>query len=50
MGRNEQTTMDFVRRHDEYEKKPKLHDCFAQPTDLHASLRSPERRDLRTHL
>jgi predicted dithiol-disulfide oxidoreductase (DUF899 family) len=28
-GRNEETTMDFVRRHDEYEKKPKLHDCCA---------------------
>ena len=28
-GRNEKTTMDFVRRHDEYEKKLKLHDCCA---------------------
>jgi predicted dithiol-disulfide oxidoreductase (DUF899 family) len=28
-GRNEKTTMDFVRRHDEYEKTPKLHDCCA---------------------
>jgi predicted dithiol-disulfide oxidoreductase (DUF899 family) len=28
-GRNEKTTMDFMRRHDEYEKKPKLHDCCA---------------------
>ena len=28
-GRNEKTTMDFVRRHDEYEKAPKLHDCCA---------------------
>src|ERR1700737_1053296 len=28
-GRNEKTTMDFVRRHDEYEKKPKLHNCCA---------------------
>jgi predicted dithiol-disulfide oxidoreductase (DUF899 family) len=28
-GRNEKTTMDFVHRHDEYEKKPKLHDCCA---------------------
>jgi predicted dithiol-disulfide oxidoreductase (DUF899 family) len=28
-GRNERTTMDFVRRHDEYEKVPKLHDCCA---------------------
>jgi predicted dithiol-disulfide oxidoreductase (DUF899 family) len=28
-GRNEKTTMDFVRRHDEYEQKSKLHDCCA---------------------
>jgi predicted dithiol-disulfide oxidoreductase (DUF899 family) len=28
-GRNEQSTMDFVRRHDEYEKSPKRHDCCA---------------------
>ena len=28
-GRNEKSTMDFVRRHDEYENKPKLHDCCA---------------------
>jgi predicted dithiol-disulfide oxidoreductase (DUF899 family) len=28
-GRNEKTTMDFVRRHDEYEKASKLHDCCA---------------------
>jgi predicted dithiol-disulfide oxidoreductase (DUF899 family) len=28
-GRNEKTTMDFVRRHNEYEKAPKLHDCCA---------------------
>ncbi len=28
-GRNEKTTMDFVRRRDEYEKKPELHDCCA---------------------
>jgi predicted dithiol-disulfide oxidoreductase (DUF899 family) len=28
-GRNEKTTMDFVRRHDEYERAPKLHDCCA---------------------
>jgi predicted dithiol-disulfide oxidoreductase (DUF899 family) len=28
-GRNEKATMDFVRRHDEYEKTPKLHDCCA---------------------
>jgi predicted dithiol-disulfide oxidoreductase (DUF899 family) len=28
-GRNEKTTMDFVRRHDEYEKTPMLHDCCA---------------------
>jgi predicted dithiol-disulfide oxidoreductase (DUF899 family) len=28
-GRNEKTTMDFVHRHDEYEKAPKLHDCCA---------------------
>jgi predicted dithiol-disulfide oxidoreductase (DUF899 family) len=28
-GRNEKTTMDFVRRHDEYEKTFKLHDCCA---------------------
>jgi predicted dithiol-disulfide oxidoreductase (DUF899 family) len=27
LGRNEKATMDFVRRHDEYEKAPKLHDC-----------------------
>jgi predicted dithiol-disulfide oxidoreductase (DUF899 family) len=26
-GRNETTTMDFVRRHDEYENAPKLHAC-----------------------
>lgn len=29
MGRNERTTMDFVRRHDEYETAPKLHTCCA---------------------
>jgi predicted dithiol-disulfide oxidoreductase (DUF899 family) len=29
LGRNEKTGMDFVRRHDEYEKAPKLHDCCA---------------------
>jgi predicted dithiol-disulfide oxidoreductase (DUF899 family) len=28
-GRNEKSTMDFVRRHDEYEKKSALHDCCA---------------------
>jgi predicted dithiol-disulfide oxidoreductase (DUF899 family) len=28
-GRNEKTTMDFVRRHDEYENTAKLHDCCA---------------------
>ena len=28
-GRNEKSTMDFVRRHDEYEKAPKLRDCCA---------------------
>jgi len=28
-GRKESTTMAFVRRHDEYGKKPKLHDCCA---------------------
>jgi predicted dithiol-disulfide oxidoreductase (DUF899 family) len=28
-GRNEKTTMDFVHRHDEYEKAPKLYDCCA---------------------
>jgi predicted dithiol-disulfide oxidoreductase (DUF899 family) len=28
-GRNEKTTMDFVRRHDECENKPKLYDCCA---------------------
>lgn len=28
-GRNEKTTMDFVRRHDEYEKTSKLRDCCA---------------------
>jgi len=28
-GRNETTTMDFVRRHDEYEKALKRHDCCA---------------------
>lgn len=28
-GRNESETMDFVRRHDEYEKAPKKHDCCA---------------------
>jgi predicted dithiol-disulfide oxidoreductase (DUF899 family) len=28
-GRNEKTTMDFVRRHDEYENAPKLHACCA---------------------
>ena len=26
-GRNEKATMDFVKRHDEYESKPKIHDC-----------------------
>ena len=26
-GRNEKSTMDFVRRHDEYENAPKLHAC-----------------------
>jgi predicted dithiol-disulfide oxidoreductase (DUF899 family) len=26
-GRNEKTTMDFVRRHDEYKEAPKAHDC-----------------------
>ena len=26
-GRNEKATMDFVKRHDEYESKPKAHDC-----------------------
>jgi predicted dithiol-disulfide oxidoreductase (DUF899 family) len=28
-GRNEKTTMDFVRRHDEYEETRKKHDCCA---------------------
>jgi predicted dithiol-disulfide oxidoreductase (DUF899 family) len=28
-GRNEKSTMDFVRRHDEYEDKPKAHSCCA---------------------
>jgi len=28
-GRNEKTTMDFVRRHDEYEDAPKAHSCCA---------------------
>jgi predicted dithiol-disulfide oxidoreductase (DUF899 family) len=28
-GRNEKATMDFVRRHDEYQNQPKLHDCCA---------------------
>ena len=28
-GRNEKSTMDFVRRHDEYEKRPKARDCCA---------------------
>ena len=28
-GRNEATTMDFVRRHDEYEDAPKAHSCHA---------------------
>lgn len=28
-GRNEKTTMDFVRRHDEYQDAPKAHDCCA---------------------
>src|ERR1700676_2246699 len=28
-GRNEKTTMDFVRRHDEYEETPKKHNCCA---------------------
>ena len=28
-GRNEKTTMDFVRRHDEYEEAPKPHTCCA---------------------
>jgi predicted dithiol-disulfide oxidoreductase (DUF899 family) len=26
-GRNEKTTMDFVRRHDEYEDSPKVASC-----------------------
>ena len=26
-GRNEKSTMDFVRRHDEYQDAPKAHDC-----------------------
>jgi predicted dithiol-disulfide oxidoreductase (DUF899 family) len=30
-GRNEKTTMDFVKRHDEYENAPKAHACCAQP-------------------
>ncbi len=29
-GRNEKTTMDFVRRHDEYENAPKQHACCAK--------------------
>ena len=29
MGRNEKETMDFVRRHDEYENAAKVHDCCA---------------------
>jgi len=29
-GRNERKTMDFVRRHDEYESAPKLYDCCAE--------------------
>ena len=29
LGRNEKTTMDFVRRHDEYEDAPKAHSCCA---------------------
>jgi len=28
-GRNEKTTMDFVRRHDEYEETPRKHNCCA---------------------
>jgi len=28
-GRNEKSTMDFVRRHDEYKEEPKAHDCCA---------------------
>ena len=28
-GRNESSTMNFVRRHDEYEAAPKAHDCCA---------------------
>jgi predicted dithiol-disulfide oxidoreductase (DUF899 family) len=28
-GRNEDTTMSFVKRHDEYEEKPKAHGCCA---------------------
>ena len=28
-GRNETTTMDFLRRHDEYETAPKPHSCCA---------------------
>jgi hypothetical protein len=27
-GRNENRTMDFVRRHDEYDNAPELHDCL----------------------
>jgi predicted dithiol-disulfide oxidoreductase (DUF899 family) len=29
LGRNEKTTMDFVRRHDEYQDSPKQHACCA---------------------
>ncbi|HVW76443.1 MAG TPA: thioredoxin family protein [Alloacidobacterium sp.] len=31
-GRNETTTMDFVRRHDEYEAAPRPHACCAEST------------------
>lgn len=32
LGRNEKSTMDFVRRHDEYEDAPKAHACCAAAT------------------
>jgi predicted dithiol-disulfide oxidoreductase (DUF899 family) len=28
-GRNESSTMNFVKRHDEYEDVPKAHSCHA---------------------
>jgi predicted dithiol-disulfide oxidoreductase (DUF899 family) len=34
LGRNEKTTMDFVRRHDEYQEAPSVHAGGAEPSPL----------------